>query len=440
MAGLFDNLTEEEKAKLYAYVGSTPGNKGASGSWDEPTIPVNQEVIAPIAKPRAPTAKVSEPVVAPESSVAPSIQPTSEMNPQVKDYLMKKFNLGEYSDENRKKLVDESSGYDFGGRASAALAALGAGFMGKDAGAAGNAVLDRQRADRNQKLSEFDKGRANKIQEFGLDREVTRAEREDEKYVRDQELLQREKDPTSPESVMAQQLAKRMGFQGDASKLTAEQFKAYSPVLSKMYDIEQKKLDRQEAREERRFQSGIKMDEKMEQLKTPYGVAITPDDAKQLKGAYELKKSFDNKIDQMIALRKKHDGGATLNRDDVGRGKQLSKDLLLAYKELAKLGVLSVADENILNTIIPEDPLAYNSPVAAIQGQDPILHKMEKFKEDSNTDFDTRVQTRTRSGKPEPVGSSSKSGQYPKQLRKGSQIATVSNAQEEKEAKSEGWQ
>ncbi len=249
----------------------------------------------------------------------------------------------------------------------------------------------------------------------------------------------RERDPNSQESKMAQDLAVAMGYEGDPSKITAEQFKQFSPAMSKKYEIEQRKLDRAEARDERRFQSGIKMDEKMQGLKTPFGLANTADDAKILKSAYEVKENFDGKLREMIALRKKHNGGATLNREDVGRGKQLSKDLLLAYKDMAKLGVLSAADEKILNAIIPPDPLEYNSPVAAIQGQDPILHKMESFAADSNKDFDTRIQTRLRGDGAQQPSDSPKSS-YPKQLRKGSQVATVSNAQEEKEAKSEGWE
>jgi hypothetical protein len=65
---------------------------------------------------------------------------------------------------------------------------------------------------------------------------------------------------------------------------------------------------------------------------------------------------------------------------------------------MAKLGVLSQADENIINAIIPNDPLAYNSPLAAVQGQDPILNNLKKFKGDSDNDFQTRIKTRVREG------------------------------------------
>src|SRR5690606_37773603 len=106
------------------------------------------------------------------------------------------------------------------------------------------------------------------------------------------------------------------------------------------------------------------------ELQTNYGVALTKDDAKKLKDAGEKKASFDRKLGEMIALREKY-GGDVLNREAVARGKQLSKDLLLAYKDLSKLGVLSQSGEAILNAIIPEDPLNFN--LSGLVGQDPTM-------------------------------------------------------------------
>ena len=140
-----------------------------------------------------------------------------------------------------------------------------------------------------------------------------------------------------------------------------------------------------------------KKSEKMEQLRIgELGYAQTPEDAKQLKSAVESKQQFDNRLDELISLREKHHGGALLNREDVGRAQQLSKDLLLQYKDMAKLGVLSVSDENILNAIIPSDPLQYSSPLAGLQGQDPTLFKLKKFKQDAAIDFDSKLSNRLR--------------------------------------------
>lgn len=154
---------------------------------------------------------------------------------------------------------------------------------------------------------------------------------------------------------------------------------------------------RGESRQDRLDARAEKLYERDQALATPFGKANTPDDAKQLKEAFEAKRNFDSKLNDMISLRKEH-GGEILDREAVARGKQLSKDLLLEYKNMAKLGVLSQADEKIINAIIPDDPLAYRSPLAAIQGQDPILSNLEKFKADKDQDFQTRVGTRTRAG------------------------------------------
>jgi len=181
------------------------------------------------------------------------------INSSVKDYLMQKYNLAGYGDQDRQKLVQENQA-GFGDKAQAALAAIGAGFMGNDAGAAGQSVLARQKGERDAKLSDFDKGRAAKIQEFGLNRDAVNADREDAKYGKDQELAARESDPNSQESKMANDLAKEMGYKGQP--ITAAQFKQFSPVMQKKYEIAEKRLDRQESRDERRFQAGIKMDEK----------------------------------------------------------------------------------------------------------------------------------------------------------------------------------
>jgi hypothetical protein len=134
---------------------------------------------------------------------------------------------------------------------------------------------------------------------------------------------------------------------------------------------------------------------KTEELTTNYGIARTPDDAKKLKDAGEIKEKFDRMMTELIGLRENY-GGEMMNREAVGRAKQLSNDLLLAYKDLSKLGVLSQSDEKILNSIIPKDPLAF-SPMP---GQDPIMHQLKKFRDDSEADFKTRIANRVRGGAP----------------------------------------
>lgn len=155
-------------------------------------------------------------------------------------------------------------------------------------------------------------------------------------------------------------------------------------------NIEARKEYSRIANENRQDSKDARTLERQRERMTNYGEARTIEDAKQLKNASEMKDKFDRQLDELLELRKKHGGGALLNRDDVGRAKQLSKDLLLTYKDMSKLGVLSQSDNEILNAIIPPDPLAYDF----VPGQDPILHKMEKFKGDTQADFDTRLSNR----------------------------------------------
>lgn len=202
--------------------------------------------------------------------------------------------------------------------------------------------------------------------------------------------------PASPEMVSFYE-GVVPSMKGKFSGMTAAQLEKVSPVLMAKFRAEgderiakvaagQRNQDRADAKAEK-----AALDQK--ERTTQFGVARTPDDAKKLKDAAELKASFDSKLQEMIELRKKH-GGEVMNREAVNRGKSLANDLLLAYKDLSKLGVMSKTDENILRSIIPADPLQFNSPLAAVQGQDPTLNQMEKFKGDAERDFQERLKNR----------------------------------------------
>lgn len=136
-------------------------------------------------------------------------------------------------------------------------------------------------------------------------------------------------------------------------------------------------------------------DNKNDELYVPgVGTALTKDDAKKLKNAKISKDKFDRQISEMIALRESK-GFEVLDREAVKRGKQLSKDLLLTYKNLAKLGVLSKSDEEIVNAIIPADPLS--SEPSNLVGQEPTLHVLKKFKNDLDNDFNSTIGVRLKS-------------------------------------------
>ena len=155
----------------------------------------------------------------------------------VNEYLKKKYGLGEYSPDARAQLVQGVQ--EAASPIASAISAFGAGIAGRDVGSAFNNAMNASQAGAKEQLNQFDVGKQNAIQDFKTDVAL----RDDQAA---QEKLARERDPNSFESKTAQSLAKSMGFKGDTSSLTAEQFKGFSPALEKQYEITQRSLDRKE--------------------------------------------------------------------------------------------------------------------------------------------------------------------------------------------------
>lgn len=216
------------------------------------------------------------------------------------------------------------------------------------------------------------------------------------------------KDPNSVQSKARKALAQKYGVPvtPEMSGYDVEQMMDPKRMFEKEaasqvdFDNDMKKLkfskeaDLQKYFAEKRLVKDQKDAEETKERTTPYGVARTGDDAKKLKEAGEIKADMDSKMQELIDLRTKHNGGANsvTSPEDVARAKQLSKDLLLQQKQLAGLGVLSKTDMDLVNQIIPDDPLQYN--VSGLWGQDPTMHKLKKFKEDTNNQFNERLKNR----------------------------------------------
>jgi len=338
--------------------------------------------------------------------------------------------------ENRKQMQAARSQQDIAGLGN---------ILGKAATDYGNAqnqgvVLANRMQDLGQKPAmfqtekrQYDSSVLDNLGKMGVDRASEDAKQRENAFGRDVKLKQMadekailasKRDPNSEESLMARSMLAEMAPQfakntPGFANLSAERLEQIYPKLRDKMDFDQKERMQKESIAARRASDAIRgqefglrmaelkdtkqnrLDEKQAALVTPLGNANTPDDAKQLKEGYEAKKSFDAKIQEMIDLRKKF-GGEMFNREAVSRGKQLSQDLLLEYKNMAKLGVLSESDKNIINAIIPEDPLAFQA--SGLVGQDPIMNNLKKFKEDTDRDFKTRVQTRLKSGQANSAG------------------------------------
>ena len=187
----------------------------------------------------------------------------NEMDPSVKDYLMKKNNLGNYSDQARQGVTEGAapSGLDF---LSSALGAVSAGFGGRDPMAAQQAVM-RGASERGERdIASFDKGRANQVQEMRMDRDLVTQGREDEKYGIEQKDMMDERDASSKISMAYQQQLKKMQPNMDVSGMSASDIKGIMNPATKVYDMEQRALDRNESRQQRSFDNETKKIDKQE--------------------------------------------------------------------------------------------------------------------------------------------------------------------------------
>lgn len=157
-------------------------------------------------------------------------------NQTVRDYLLQKQKERE---ELKAKLDSDAGGPNIG----AALAAIGAGFQGKDSVGAGQAHLDRAAKQRQGQLSDFDASTDSYLK--GQDAMLSA-----DKADREKSLMTAEDDVNSEESKIASQLASRMGYKG--GPISATKFKSFSPALQKMYEIEQKKIENSIARQDKK--------------------------------------------------------------------------------------------------------------------------------------------------------------------------------------------
>ncbi len=294
---------------------------------DEEDDFLNMPVLPPVAQNDSPP---PSPLMPTQDAQVASPAEASPMNPMVKDYISKKFNLADYSPTARQELVEQSKP-GVQDRIMAGLAAAGAGFMGQNAAAAGMNHLEAKRKEGRQKIEDFDTQRA-----FG---------REDEVHAR-------EKDPNSQESQMANELAKRMGYKGAA--VTAEQFKSFSPAMEKMYAIEQKRLDRQDSRDERRLLFGLKAQErkdKKEEMGTEGQRAVDKDYAKHYnnftqKGAVNAKTA----IDRLEALTAEMEKDTGIGEAGGGRIASVLPDVMRSRKAIERRDLA----RNFANTTLKE--------------------------------------------------------------------------------------
>ena len=86
--------------------------------------------------------------------------------------------------------------------------------------------------------------------------------------------------------------------------------------------------------------------------------ALTADDAKELKKADSDRNSVKQGINRLKEIRTKY-GSELSNRAVVAEAKTIATDMLLKYKNIAQLGVLSKSDQDLLDKLMPADPTQF---------------------------------------------------------------------------------
>jgi len=211
----------------------------------------------------------------------------------VRDSLMNKFDLGNYSDDNRSQITNNQPN---GIRALQSItSAIGAGFGGRDPVAAASNVYKDQEASLNNQLNQFDKGRANKIQEYSLNRQLGKDSIEDDK-------INSENDPESDVSLMAQAFMQRLTPGKSYKGISKTKIDSISPTAMKLYELDQKKAEYNLARKNKATTKALeKPDQDYKSLPKEKQISISgfaTDNAKQ--GA--IKNSIDSFLKEWETL------------------------------------------------------------------------------------------------------------------------------------------
>lgn len=422
-------------------------------------------------QPETPVAPTMGAAPALDANLAQGLVASPNTSPDLKAALIKKFDLGEYSDENRRKLQEDSK-LGLGDRISAALGAAGAGIMGKDATGAGMAILNARKGEKRQALEDFEKGRSGKIQEFSLDRDLTKAEREDRDDAMKQKMLADSKDPSSDRSKSAQAiLVEDFGFDpAKAATLTAEQIEARIPTLKGRLDREfrdreatenralrerefsERSKDRAESRKFREEEARLRREE----------MALRRDEAKSQKDLVrEDKLEKEARLsDKQIAQVTEFDD-ALSSIDSIKRQKDEFDTGPVSSAQSKVAGFFGIDDskKSAFKAQVQDDLARYIKSISggAVSDQERafLIENLPTMSDNDET-FKAKldvVEKRLRKNRENFLGNAEKAGKrvdkfkeapgsssYPKQVRKGNQVATVNSAEEEAEAKGEGFQ
>jgi len=190
---------------------------------------------------------------------------------------------------------------------------------------------------------------------------------------------------SDPDSEASKTLRDQLAGYGIATSpnQSAQDLKDQGFTLAKAYKWEQD----EKAREDRANSEAVERLKGQKALEIEgYGTARNEKEFLEIREGIIVKKKFDAMLDELIQLRKDF-GTEFWERKAVRRAQQIGHRLLVDYKKMAGLGVLSKADYDLLNKIIPANALQVDIYQWWDKDLDPTLNQLIELKEDSTRDF-----------------------------------------------------
>ena len=214
-----------------------------------PFISLEEEIDPVTGLPKTPNSDVSS-ILAPAAPVEPNMSMENELvgppapsmdapKPEVnvRDYLMKKYGLdSKYSDEARENTIKDNE-MGMGQGLMAAISAIGAGYQGKDSGAAASNMLSGFKKNADSKISQFDSARQQALQNVDNDRKMAKEDRDEKDYAS-------KNDPMSELSIAKREAFKSAYGVDIPDTMSASKLDELSPALSKKVEMDLAKQNR----------------------------------------------------------------------------------------------------------------------------------------------------------------------------------------------------
>lgn len=242
------------------------------------------------------------------------------------------------------------------------------------------------------------------------------ADQEFKKVKEQEELDNRLLDQNSVETKGYQTLAKRMMPSQDFSSLNGKQILSQLPTLERLYKIESDKQDRASARADKR----LAQVEKIEEKKQKQGQAML-----EVADRYKNIKSSVRDLNKLVEDYGTYEAFGPEN-------KKMEQHITSIATDMAKLvDPQSVARESEVETFkkMLFEPGFW-------QRQSTVKGTIDNFEKMVDERLENAYTIR---GLQKPAALEGLNSKFPMKLKKGNQEATVSNEQELKEAKEEGW-